>query len=96
MPPDVFYRGYRIVSDIQEEPGIGDCKVKAAVVMPADASGIERVHPLVRGVYVRSEKEASDFVLAEAKKWIDAECDVSLLADAFFARMQRPRFSETS
>jgi hypothetical protein len=74
MTPDVAYRGYRIVSEIEEIPGTGFWKGKAAVVEPADASGVERVHPITATAYFRTEKAASDFIVAEAKKWIDAEC----------------------
>lgn len=73
MVPDVFYRGYRIVSDVQEEPGTGFWKARAAVVKPANATGVERVHRVVSTAYFSSEKAACDFLIAEAKKWIDAD-----------------------
>ncbi len=70
---DVFYRGYRIVSAVEETPGTGFWKGKAAVVEPADASGLERVHRVVAITYFRTEKTASDFLVAEAKKWVDGQ-----------------------
>jgi hypothetical protein len=74
MVPDVFYRGYRIVSDVEEIARTGFWKGKAAVVEPADTTGVERVHPVVATAYFRTEKAAIDFIVAEAKKWIDARC----------------------
>jgi hypothetical protein len=74
MPPDVFYRGYRIVSDVQEVPGTRFWRPKAAVVKPPDVSGVERVHPIITSGWYSSEDAAGDFVLNEAKEWIDADC----------------------
>jgi hypothetical protein len=71
MTPDVYYRGYRIVSEIEEVPRTGFWKGKAAVVEPTDACGVERVHPITATAYFRTEKAANDFIIAEAKKWID-------------------------
>ncbi len=74
MVPDIFYRGYRIVSDAKEEPAGGFWRAKAAVVEPADASGVERVHPIGTIGWFRTEQEAIDFFVAEAKKWVDERC----------------------
>ncbi len=74
MAPDGFYRDYRIVSDIEEVPGTGFWKGKAAVVKPSDVSGVERVHRVVTTTYFRTEKDAIDFIIAEAERWIDADC----------------------
>jgi len=71
MPADVFYRGYRIVSDVQEAPGGGVWKPKASVVRPADVSRVERVHPIITDASFPTEETASDFIIAAAKKWID-------------------------
>lgn len=74
--PDIFYRGYRIVSDIQNVPGTHLWKANAAVVKPADVAGVERVHRIVTSAWYSSEDEAGDFVLSEAKEWIDTDCDL--------------------
>ncbi len=72
--PDVLYLGYRIVFDIEEIPRTGFWKGKAAVVKPMGTSGAETFHQILSTTYFRSEKAANDFILAEAKRWIDAEC----------------------
>ncbi len=72
MPADVVYRRYRIVSDIRELPGIRLWKAKAAVVKPADALGIERVHPIITN-YFFTEQAAIDCTLTEAKRWSDKD-----------------------
>lgn len=72
----MFLSRLRIVSDVQQEPGTGFWKARAAVVKPADASGVERVHPMGAIAYFRTEKAATDFIItiiAEAKKWIDVQ-----------------------
>ncbi len=76
MVPDTVYRGYRIVSDINHDPGTGFWRAKAAVVEPPDGSGVEKVHPMGAIAYLRTEKAALEFIdeiITEAEKWIDAQ-----------------------
>ncbi len=76
MAPDVIYRDYRIVLDVKQEPGTGFWEAKAAVVEPADASGVEKVHPMEAIGYFLIEKAATEFIdriIVEAKKWIDGQ-----------------------
>jgi hypothetical protein len=68
MSNDLTYYGYRIVSDVREVPGTRTWMGKAAVVQPADAFGIERVHPIFADACFITEKAASDYLIAEAKK----------------------------
>ena len=75
MLPDVYYRGYRIVWDTRQPSGIVFWTGKAAVVMPADASGVKRIQRVGGSGYFSSETEARDHLLSEAKQWIDNEID---------------------
>ena len=70
---DLAYRGYRILSDIREVSGMRIWMGKAAVVAPADISGIERVSPIFAGTPFETEKAAYDYLIAEARKWIDKQ-----------------------
>lgn len=71
MSDDLTYCGYRIVYDVREVPGTRIWTGKAAVVQPADAYGIERVHPIFASRSFIGENSASGYLIAEAKKWID-------------------------
>ena len=73
MPDNLTYCGYRILSDVREVAGTGIWMGKAAVVEPPDASGIERVSPIFTGTSFNTEKAAYDYLIAEAKKWIDSQ-----------------------
>ncbi len=73
MVPDVLYRDYRISFDVEEAPLEGFWKVQAAVVKAADATRVERGHLVIASQYFSSEKAAIDFIIAEAKKWIDTQ-----------------------
>ena len=75
MLPDVYYRGYRIVWDTRQPSGIVFWTGKAAVVMPADASGVKKIQRVGGSGYFLSEAEARDHLLSEAKQWIDNEID---------------------
>jgi len=71
MSDDFTLCGYRIVCDVREVPGTRIWTGKAAVVQPADASAIERIHPLFADACFTTEKAASDYLIAQAKKWIE-------------------------
>lgn len=73
MSDDLRYRGYRIVSDVRKvaEPPLWTGK--AAVVQPADNNGIERVYPVFAPRCFVSEESASDYLITEAKKWVDMQ-----------------------
>jgi len=71
MSDDLTLCGYRIVCDAREVPGTRIWIGKAAVVQPADAFGIERVHSIFADACFTTEEAASDYLIAEAKKWID-------------------------
>ena len=75
MLPDVYYRDYRIVWDTRQPSGILFWTGKAAVVMPTDAAGVEKIHRIGGSDYFLSETEARDHLLSEAKHWIDNEID---------------------
>lgn len=42
---------------------------------PADESGVERVHPIITTAYFVTAGAASEFILAEAKRWIDNDIE---------------------
>ena len=70
---NLMHCGFRIFYDVREVPGTGIWMGKAAVVEPADASGIERVSPIFTGNCFTAENAARDYLIAEAKKWIDRQ-----------------------
>jgi len=70
MSDDFTLFGYRIVRDVREVPGTRIWVGEAAVVEPADAFGVERVHSILVDAFFTTEKAASDYLIAEAKKWI--------------------------
>ena len=71
MLPDVYYRGYRIVWDTRRSAGTVFWTGKAAVVLPADAQGVKRIHRITGNHYFLSEEDARDQLINEAKEWID-------------------------
>ncbi len=76
MVPDVFFRGYRIARDIDHDYRTGFWKSKAAVVEPADALGVEKVHTIAVTGYFGTQKAALDFlddIITEAQQWIDTQ-----------------------
>jgi hypothetical protein len=73
MSDDFTFCGYRIVYDVHEVPGTRIWTRKAAVVQPADGNGIERVHPITAAAFFTSEKAVSNFLIAEAKRWVDSQ-----------------------
>lgn len=73
MSDDLTLRGYRIVCDVREGPGMRTWMGKAAVVQPADEFGIERVHHIFADACFTTEKAAFDYLIADAKKWIDSQ-----------------------
>lgn len=73
MSDDLTLCGYRIVCDVHEVPGTRIWMGKAAVVQPADENGIERVHRIFAPCCFISEKSATDYLIVEAKKWIDPQ-----------------------
>jgi hypothetical protein len=73
MSDDFTFCGYRIVYDVREVPGTRIWTGKAAVVQPADENGIERVHPITAAACFISEKAVSNFLVAEAKRWVDSQ-----------------------
>jgi hypothetical protein len=75
MLPEVYYRDYRIVWDTRQASGILSWTGKAAVVIPTDAAGVEKIHRIGGNGYFLSETEARDHLLSEAKQWIDNAID---------------------
>lgn len=75
MSDDLTLFGYRIVCDTREVPGTPIWLGKAAVVQPADCLGVERVHRILGDACFTSEKAVSDYLIAEAKKWIDNQLE---------------------
>lgn len=73
MSDDLTYCGYRIVCDVREVPGMRTWMGKAAVVQPADEFGIERIHSIFADACFTTEKAVSDYLIAQAKKWIDKQ-----------------------
>jgi hypothetical protein len=63
--------GYRIVSDVEVLPGTRFWKCMAAVVQPAGDSDVERIYPIIATVYFLTGQAANDFIIAQAKQWID-------------------------
>ena len=73
MSDDFTFCGYRIVYHVRDVPGTRIWTEKAAVVQPADENGIERVHPIFAAACFTSEKTVSNFLIAEAKKWVGSQ-----------------------
>ena len=71
MPKDALeYRGYRIIWDVRELTGTGLWRARAAVTVPPPVSPSEPIHSL-DGFYFANSKQAMDYVIDEAKRWID-------------------------
>ncbi len=83
MLNDVTLCGYRIVCDVRE---VSDTRIwvgKAAVVQPADKFGVERVQQhIFPDSCFTSEKAAFDYLIADAKKWIDQQINKPVLESA--------------
>lgn len=71
MLTDVHYRGYRIVWDARRQPDTVFWTGKAAVVLPADALGVKKIHRITGGEHFLNEEDARDYLINEAKEWID-------------------------
>lgn len=71
MLTDVHYLGYRIVWDTRRQPGTFFWTGKAAVVSPANALGVKKIHRINVSDHCLGEEEARDQLINEAKEWID-------------------------
>lgn len=71
MLTDVHYRGCRVVWDTRRQPGTFFWTGKAAVVLPADALGVKKIHRITGSDRWLSEEDARDQLINEAKEWID-------------------------
>lgn len=71
MLTDVQYHGCRIVWDARREPGAFFWTGKAAVVLPADALGVKRIHRITGSNHWLCEEDARDELIHAAREWID-------------------------
>lgn len=71
VPADVEYRGHRIVWDTRRVEGTFFWTGRAAIVAPADLSGIKSVYKIRIHTHFLSEDEVRDHLIAEAKNQID-------------------------
>jgi hypothetical protein len=71
LPADVEYRGYRIVWDARQIEGTSFWTGRAAIVSPADVSGVKSVYKISVNAYFASEEEARDHFIGAAKDRID-------------------------
>jgi hypothetical protein len=71
FPPDVSYRGCRIVWDARQLGDNGLWTGRVAVVLPSDVSGVQRIHRLRWNDQFTSEEDAQHHLIAAAKDWID-------------------------
>jgi hypothetical protein len=75
MLTDIHYRGYRIVWDARQLAGTLFWTGKAAVVLPANASGVKGIHRITGSDYFLSEEDARDHLISAAKEWIENMSD---------------------
>jgi hypothetical protein len=73
MLTDVYYRGYRIVWDARQLPGSPFWTGVAAVVLPADATGVKRIQRIRENGHFATAEDARNHVITAAKDWIDAK-----------------------
>jgi len=71
VPADVEYRGHRIVWDARQVEGTAFWTGRAAVVSPADTSGVKSVYKIRVNAYFATEREIRDHLVAVAKDRID-------------------------
>jgi hypothetical protein len=71
VPADIEYRGHRIVWDARRVEGTSFWTGRAAIVAPADVSGIKNVYKIRMDETFLSEDEIRDHLIAEAKNQID-------------------------
>jgi hypothetical protein len=71
MPGDVEYRGHRIVWDARRVEGTSFWTGRAAVVSPANISGVKSVYKIKVNAYFATEKEVRDHFVGAAKERID-------------------------
>jgi hypothetical protein len=71
MPADVEYRGHRIVWDARQVEGTAFWTGRAAIVSPADISGIKSVYKIRVNAYFVTEREVRDHLIGMAKDRID-------------------------
>jgi hypothetical protein len=71
LPADVEYRGHRIVWDARHVEGTSFWTGRAAVVSPADISGVKSVYKIRVNAYFATEREVRDHLVAVAKDRID-------------------------
>ncbi len=71
IPADVEYRGNRIVWDARQLPGTCFWTGRAAVVLPADVTGIKRIYRIPDSDPFESEQAVRDHLIGAAKDWID-------------------------
>jgi hypothetical protein len=71
LPPDVNYRGCRIVWDARQLGDNGLWTGRVAVVLANDVSGVQRVHRIRWNDQFTSEDDAQHHMIAAAKDWID-------------------------
>jgi hypothetical protein len=71
VPADVEYHGHRIVWDTRRVEGTSLWTGRAAIVAPADLSGIKGVQKIKVNRNFSSEKEVRDYLIAAAKNQID-------------------------
>ncbi len=75
IPADVEYRGNRIVWDTRQLPGTPFWTGRAAVVLPADATGVKRIYRIPDSDPFDSEQAVRDHLIDAAKDWIDCKID---------------------
>ena len=65
------YRDHEIVWDVVELAEGKRWRAEASVVLPADSSGINRVHPISTGEMFNSAEKARLVIIRAAREWID-------------------------
>jgi hypothetical protein len=76
MPADVEYRGHRIVWDARQIEGTAFWTGRAAIVSPADISGIKSVYKIRVSAYFATEREVRDHLIAVARDRIDKGSEI--------------------
>ena len=76
MLADVEYRGHRIVWDGRQVDGSPFWTGRAAIVSPADISGVKSVYKIRVDVYFATEREVKDYLIGLAKERIDNGLDL--------------------
>ncbi len=75
IPADVEYRGNRIVWDARPVPGTSFWTGRAAVVLPADFTGVKKIYRIPDSDPYESEQAVRDHLIGTAKDWIDCKID---------------------